>query len=118
MSKTVKIGIPQPYFPRGHATVWRDGCWRYADTGEKVEYSHQRPCIECGGWAWPGGNDSCIDWVPGAIGACCGHGGRSVRYVMVAPIGHPESINCCICPWCGELLVHQAKAYQHTCTGG
>ncbi|MGD9893963.1 MAG: hypothetical protein AB7R89_06265 [Dehalococcoidia bacterium] len=34
----------------------------------------ERPCPSCNRLAEPGGPDPCLGMIPGAIGACCGHG--------------------------------------------
>ena len=54
----------------GHVAEWRDG-WVYEDTGEIVT---PRPCPQCGQSPTPEGYDACLGEIPGALGACCGHG--------------------------------------------
>lgn len=57
---------------RGHP-VWWDGLrWLYED-GVPVELE-ERPCPKCGETAEKGGPDPCLGMIPGANGACCGHG--------------------------------------------
>jgi hypothetical protein len=59
---------------RGHDIESTDGLtWRYVDDGSTADVD--RPCKGCGLSAvTPDGPDPCVGLIPGAIGACCGHG--------------------------------------------
>lgn len=62
-------------YKRGHAVVWDEAAdgWRFADTGEP--FDHDRPCRQCGLTPHEDGRDGCFAApIPGASGACCGHG--------------------------------------------
>lgn len=53
-----------------------DGHWRLED-GRRVHdpaVRRQLRCPRCGERPTPKGHDPCIADLPGAIGACCGHG--------------------------------------------
>jgi len=65
---------------RGHPIEYRDGGWRYTDTGEPAD--HDRPCIRCGRMPTPEGYDACLGYVPSAIAACCGHGVESSIIIL------------------------------------
>jgi len=54
----------------------------YSDTGAPVE-SGERPCPGCGLDADYDGPDPCLGWLPGVLGACCGHGRTRPAYVML-----------------------------------
>lgn len=58
---------------RGHLCEWDGERWRYLDTGEPAE-GNPRPCPHCGSLPTPEGHDACLGAIPGAAGACCGHG--------------------------------------------
>lgn len=66
---------------RGHEIVWdgRSGKWVYADDRSSADV--ERPCVRCHRLAPPEGYDPCLGYIPGAIGACCGHG-RGPGYVI------------------------------------
>ena len=67
---------------RGHLIIHDGICgWVYGDTGESVEY-HDRPCLCCGKLPTPEGWDACLDYVPGATSACCGHGQELPTVIM------------------------------------
>lgn len=72
-------------FFRGHPTVWLDGRWVYADTGEELPATggKVRPCAKCGLLTTLGEGevDPCLGVLPGVDNACCGHGVRSKAYV-------------------------------------
>lgn len=64
-------------YKRGHEVVWDENpqnqCWRYADTG--AQFLEDRPCPYCDRMPHADGRDGCFAApIPGAIGACCGHG--------------------------------------------
>lgn len=64
-------------FNRGHAVVFEDKCWRWADTKEPnvAEGGEDRTCVLCGlSASEPGGPDPCLGWLPDCENACCGHG--------------------------------------------
>jgi len=65
---------------RGHRIIYIDNQWVYADTKELANYD--RPCSRCGRMPTKEGYDACIKEIPGAIGACCGHGIGN-NYVMM-----------------------------------
>ena len=57
---------------RGHSIEYKDGKWYYSDTGEFANYD--RPCVRCGKMPTKEGYDACLGYIPGVVGACCGHG--------------------------------------------
>ena len=59
-------------YERGWRIVYRDGDWRYADTGGLC--LGLRPCKRCGRKPTPEGHDACIGTLDGVTSACCGHG--------------------------------------------
>jgi len=71
-------------YHHGHLIVWdeKEEMWNYVDTGRPID--PDRPCFWCGWPPTPEGHDACIGHIPGASGACCGHG-RGVPYVMWWP---------------------------------
>lgn len=61
---------------RGHLTVYSgNNEWIYEDTGESIRVP--RPCKRCKCFPTAEGHDACLGHIPGAIGACCGHGMES-----------------------------------------
>lgn len=62
---------------RGHEIEWR-----YSDTGQLVRELPDRACGHCGRSNTAEGHDGCIGALPGAIGACCGHGDDADAYVV------------------------------------
>lgn len=58
---------------RGHKIEYTDGKWIYSDNKVPLE-DEERPCIRCGRMPTVEGYDACLGHIPGAIGACCGHG--------------------------------------------
>lgn len=60
---------------RGHVVDWDQGieAWRYHDTYARV-LDPPRTCAHCGITPNASGHDPCLGEIPGAIGACCGHG--------------------------------------------
>lgn len=58
-------------FRRGNRVTFDHGLWRYDDG---TEADHDRPCPKCGEMPTPEGYDACVEFVPGAISVCCGHG--------------------------------------------
>ena len=63
----------------GNPTVWRNERWEYED-GTPVE-NNPRPCPACGGLPTAEGEDACLGHIPGAMAACCGHGGVTEAFV-------------------------------------
>jgi len=59
---------------RGHLIYWDEDrkAWFYAD--DQTPISQERPCMQCRKMPTPEGHDPCLGHIPGAIGACCGHG--------------------------------------------
>jgi hypothetical protein len=66
------------------------------------------PCPHCGGMPialpglerWPElGADACLGVLPDVAQACCGHGARSIPYVVISPGCHPYQ-------WVSELPDH------------
>lgn len=57
---------------RGHLIAPVPDGWVYTDTGEPT--SDRRPCKRCKCHPTPEGHDACLGHIPGATGACCGHG--------------------------------------------
>ena len=68
---------------RGHPIFWNEEeeLWRFADTGLPIASDPNRPCFVCGWPPTPEGHDACLGHIPGAGGACCGHG-RGNPYVL------------------------------------
>jgi hypothetical protein len=77
---------------RGHRISWcpKRGVAFYIDSGSPTpEFGgEERPCLECGMLPTPEGHDACLGTIPGAKGACCGHGLRQ-GYVLY-PDGRRE----------------------------
>lgn len=75
---------------RGHPTVVDmadDPVLRYEETGEPAPNWQDAdiPCGVCGRRpSAPGGADACLDWLPGVVDACCGHGDRERSYIRFA----------------------------------
>ncbi len=67
---------------------WDGHEWRYLD-GVAVT-GHPRPCPQCGRMPTPEGHDACLGTIPGAAGACCGHG-MHVGYVNWPAISAPAA---------------------------
>lgn len=55
---------------------YTDGRYYWADTDEPAEGwgGEARPCPQCGELPTAEGYDACLGEIPGATGACCGHG--------------------------------------------
>ena len=74
---------PPSGYVRGHVVWWDEeaNAWRYED-GQLAENwgGKARPCPQCGELPSPEGYDACLGFIPGALGACCGHG-RHVGYI-------------------------------------
>jgi len=60
----------------GHTIVFLNDEWRWFDTLGLVtdESTMLHPCPRCGKPPTPEGYDACLGHIPGAGGACCGHG--------------------------------------------
>jgi hypothetical protein len=85
---------------RGRKVILVNHTWCYADDlapvwrkdGDGPYPSVERPCPKCGLTAQcePDGRygpDPCLGYLPGVIGACCGHGFIEDTYVRFAPDG-------------------------------
>ncbi len=57
---------------RGWACEFKGGRWVFTDNGRATD--HSRACRRCGRKPTPEGYDACLGHIPGATGACCGHG--------------------------------------------
>jgi len=62
-------------YARGWPVTYVSGVWIYDDTGEPID--EMRACARCGRVPTPEGYDACLGHIPGAIGACCGHGAEN-----------------------------------------
>lgn len=51
-----------------------NGCWRYKDNDEIVNFKSERPCVKCGQYPTEDGDDFCLQHLGKVINACCGHG--------------------------------------------
>lgn len=65
--------MPRSYC-RGHPICYRNGQWVYADDGQPIDGTPERPCPRCGRAPTTEGYDACLGYIPGAVSACCGHG--------------------------------------------
>lgn len=70
-------------FQRGWPIIYVGHQWVYEDTGEPIII--ERPCRFCGQMPTSKGYDACIEYVPGAISVCCGHGIESL-YVITSGV--------------------------------
>lgn len=78
---------------RGHEVEWDEGAalWRYVDTHAPASgpAAEPRPCPQCQELPTIEGHDYCVQHIPGATGACCGHG-VGPGYVSWNGIGAPR----------------------------
>ena len=83
-------GVVAQFYVHGWPVVFRDGQRYYVDTGECAE-GNPRPCSRCGRMPTPEGYDACLGYIPGAAGACCGHGVEPGYVCMQDGIRMPNS---------------------------
>lgn len=68
---------------RGHPIEFKDGEWKYIDTGESTVLTWRtRACGHCKQSETPEGHDACLGTLPGVRNACCGHGSSESAYVQ------------------------------------
>ena len=93
---------------RGHAVTYSGGAWRTADG---LPVRTDAPCAACGKPPTPEGHDACLDTIPGAIAACCGHGHPEDAYVMKESLMAEKNVHSCTLPGCdGTRLGHDLAA--------
>lgn len=73
-------------YVRGNPVTWDGKRWRLADGRDAA--ACPLTCSECRAVHQPGEPDACLGLIPGAAGACCGHGVH-VGYVNWPGIAAP-----------------------------
>jgi hypothetical protein len=86
-------------YARGHLIVYKQGEWRYQDTGDPATPTGEldgtaRPCPRCGRMPTIEGYDACRGYVPGASSVCCGHGVEQPYVVWEAQDERASSNRC------------------------
>lgn len=78
--------VPVHGYVRGHPVVWDGEEWRWEDTGARLSEVNGRACVHCHERPTEEGYDACLGNIPGATGACCGHGVH-IGYVTWPGVG-------------------------------